>query len=85
MAGGRRRREANDVVKEEKRLAKEDVEVMVLEEEEEKEEDPLKAQVAKLRQRWELASVLDFLIVRSYFVGFTERGRIFYSAFVFVL
>ncbi|XP_020411009.1 DDT domain-containing protein DDR4 isoform X1 [Prunus persica] len=69
MAGGRRRREANDVVKEEKRSAKEDVEVMVLEEEEEKEEDSLKAQVAKLRQRWELASVLDFLIVFEPVVG----------------
>lgn len=69
MAGGRRRGEANDVVKEEKRSAKEDVEVMVLEEEEEKEEDPLKAQVAKLRQRWELASVLDFLIVFEPVVG----------------
>ncbi|BBG95421.1 hypothetical protein Prudu_003961 [Prunus dulcis] len=69
MAGGRRRREANDVVKEEKRSAKEDVEVMVLEEEEEKEEDSLKAQVAKLRQRWELASVLDFLFVFEPVVG----------------
>lgn len=75
MAGGRRRRAANDVVEEETRSPKKDEQVGVLDEEED--EDPLKATVARLRGRWELASVLNFLIVRSYFVGLVSYFNFF--------
>lgn len=75
MAGGRRRRAANDVVEEETRSPKKDEQVGVLDEDED--EDPLKATVARLRRRWELASVLNFLIVRSYFVGLVSYFNFF--------
>ncbi|KAM1776861.1 hypothetical protein ACFX11_043605 [Malus domestica] len=71
MAGGRRRRAANDVVEGETRSPKKDEQVVVLDEEED--EDPLKATVARLRGRWELASVLNFLIVFEPVIGKAAR------------
>ncbi|KAB2614506.1 remodeling and spacing factor 1 [Pyrus ussuriensis x Pyrus communis] len=71
MAGGRRRRPANDVVEEETRSPKKDEQVGVLDEDED--EDPLKATVARLRGRWELASVLNFLIVFEPVIGKSAR------------
>ncbi|XP_062022737.1 DDT domain-containing protein DDR4 [Rosa rugosa] len=64
MAGVRRSsrvaQPATEVAGKQKRPAEEDVEMVVLDEEE---NDPFKAEIAKLRKRWELASVINFLTV----------------------
>lgn len=68
-----------EVIGNEKRSAKEDVEMVVLGEEE---KDPLKAEIAKLRKRWELASVINFLTVTILFLGY-QREIVF--VFVFLI
>ncbi|KAK9946145.1 hypothetical protein M0R45_011622 [Rubus argutus] len=70
MAGVRRSSRvvptATEVIGKEKRSENEDVEMVVLDEEE---KDPLKAKIAKLRELWELASVINFLKVFEPVIG----------------
>lgn len=83
MAGVRRSSRvvptATEVIGKEKRSAKEDVVMVVLDEEE---KDPLKAKIAKLRERWELASVINFLKVTILFLGY-QKEIVFYFIFPF--
>lgn len=72
-----------EVIGNEKRSAKEDVEMVVLGEEE---KDPLKAEIAKLRERWELASVINFMTVTILFLGYQrDCCCVFYFNFPFFL
>ena len=65
MAGTRRTTVASNAGGGEERSPKKEV-VVVMDDGERGEECPLEAEVAKLRGRWELASVLNFLNVRSF-------------------
>lgn len=75
---------ATEVIGNEKLSAKEDVEMVVLDEEE---KDPLKAEIMKLRERWELASVINFLTVTILFLWYQRQIVIvfFYFNFPFFL